>query len=98
MKTKKILGLICMLTVVLPDTTQASLNVTGASVDEAGNLSITAQKVLTDETTKESVNDGPAITLTETSTGANATAVATAINTAALALYAESISTPPATA
>jgi hypothetical protein len=47
--------------------------------------------------TKETVNDGPVLTLTEAVGGTNATAVAAALNTAALSLYAASIAAPATT-
>ena len=88
---KRKVGLICMLTVVLPDKSEVDLDIQSASVDATGNLTISAQKLLKDTTTGESVPDGPVLTLTEAAGGTNAGAVATALETAAQNLYAASI-------
>lgn len=85
MKKKWKLGLLFCVT--LPDQTEADLINQGASYDAQGNLTITAQKVLKDKTTNESVNDGPPIQLSAPAGDPNATAVGASLDTAMLNLY-----------
>lgn len=83
------LHLFCLLLATLPDQTEADLDVQSATVGADGALSITAQKVLKDKTTGETVKDGDSITLTEDATGEDAKNVSAAVQTAALNLYAK---------